>query len=444
MDNMRVVILGGNPAGMSAASRIKRKSPDTEVIVLEKTDEVSYGACGLPYYVAGLNEDLDLIRIRKAPEFESAGIRVRTGCEATGIDYEEKYVRAVSEEEGEITEAYDKLIIATGASPKLLNVEGMELMNIYSLKTLKDAEELKRGLLGGQKNVVIIGGGYIGLELAEACLLKKVKSVRIIEAADRILSVFDAEFGEGAVRELERHGVSVHTKECVRSFEGEDGRVKGVTTDKGSYEADLVIMSVGISPNTAFAGDIEKLPNGAIVTDKAMRTAKKDVYAAGDCAAVWHRLLDKPSYIALGTNANKQGRLAGDSVLGRPVCFDRALGTAMLRCMDLELAKTGLSEEEARRAGITYKTKLVEARSHARYYPAPCPVTIKLVYHAKSRRILGAQIMGEREAAWRIDIFACAIDREMTTEELGYLDLGYAPMFAGVWDAVQIAANAAK
>ena len=175
-----------------------------------------------------------------------------------------------------------------------------------------------------------------------------------------------------------------------------------------------------------------------------MRTSKPDVYAVGDCATVYHRLTKKPAFIALGTNANKQGRLAGDSILGKEVCFDRALGTSMLRCMGMEFAKTGFSEKEAKNLGLNYRTRTVQARSHARYYPEPYTITIKLVYDADSKVILGAQIMGEKEAAWRIDVFACAIDRGMTTEELGYLDLGYAPMFAGVWDAIQIAANAAK
>lgn len=441
---MRVLILGGNPAGMSAASRIIRKSPETEVVVLEKSHEVSYGACGLPYYVAGLNDELDLIRIRKADEFEKSGIRVHLGCEAVGIDYEKKMVTALDQKEGEKTFVYDRLIIATGASPKVPDIPGIHMDGIFCLKTLQDAERLKARLAETKGNVVIVGGGYIGMELAEACLIQKVKSVRIIEAAEQILNVFDAEFADAVCSELKKHGVSVQIGEFVKAFEGTDGTVKRIVTDRGSYEADMVILSIGVTPNTGFVKEVEKLPNGAIVTDTQMKTSKKDVFAAGDCATVYHKVTGKPAYIALGTNANKQGRLAGDSVLGKPVCFDRALGTSMLRCMGLELAKTGLSEKEAAASGIEYKVKTIQARSHARYYPDPYSLTVKLIYGSKDHVILGAQIMGEKEAAWRIDVFACAIDRGMTTEELGYLDLGYAPMFAGVWDAVQIAANAAK
>lgn len=441
---MKVLILGGNPAGMSAASRIKRKAPEYEVTVLEKSGEVSYGACGLPYYVAGINNNLDLIRVRKAPEFESAGICVYTGCQATGIDYERKAVTARSGQYGEQEFSYDKLVIATGTSPKIPPFKGAALGNIHCLKTLQDADHIRTIIEACRGNVVIVGGGYIGLEIAEACIMQKVKSVRIIEALDAVLNVFDTEFGDAVTEELNKHNVKVQTGEFVQGFEGEDGKVTKIVTDKGTYDADLVILSIGVTPNTQFTGDIEKLKNGAIVTDTAMRTSKPDVYAVGDCATVYHRLTKKPAFIALGTNANKQGRLAGDSILGKEVCFDRALGTSMLRCMGMEFAKTGFSEKEAKNLGLNYRTRTVQARSHARYYPEPYTITIKLVYDADSKVILGAQIMGEKEAAWRIDVFACAIDRGMTTEELGYLDLGYAPMFAGVWDAIQIAANAAK
>ena len=223
--------------------------------------------------------------------------------------------------------------------------------------------------------------------------MQKVKSVRIIEALDAVLNVFDTEFGDAVTEELNKHNVKVQTGEFVQGFEGEDGKVTKIVTDKGTYDADLVILSIGVTPNTQFTGDIEKLKNGAIVTDTAMRTSKPDVYAVGDCATVYHRLTKKPAFIALGTNANKQGRLAGDSILGKEVCFDRALGTSMLRCMGMEFAKTGFSEKEAKNLGLNYRTRTVQARSHARYYPEPYTITIKLVYDADSKVILGAQIM---------------------------------------------------
>ena len=441
---MKFLILGGNAAGMSAASRIKRRMPDSEVVVLEKTYEVSYGACGLPYYIAGLNNELDLIRIRKADEFRQTGVDLRLGCAVQGIDYEAKTVRYTAEDGAGHTESYDKLLIATGSSPKVPPFPGVDKNGIFALKTLEHAEHIRAALERKPQSVVIVGGGYIGLELAEACILQKVPEIHVIEALDRLLNVFDPEFSQAVNEELLRHGVQVHTGERVQSFEG-GANVEKVVTDKGEYPAELVILSIGVGPNTQFApAPIEKLRNGAIVTDPAMKSSIPDVFAAGDCATVWHKLLDQPAYLALGTNANKQGRLAGDSMMGKPVCLKRALGTSMLRCMGLEFAKTGLGEEDCKANNVPYKTKTVQTRSHARYYPDPRMLTVKLTYAPDTKVLLGAQIMGSKEAAWRIDTFACAIDQGMTTEELGFLDLGYAPPFASVWDAIQIASNAAK
>ena len=441
---MKLLVIGGNPAGMSAASRVKRKSPETEVVVLEQSHEVSYGACGLPYYIAGLNNDIELIRIRKIPEFEEAGIQVKAGTRAEAVDFQAKQVTCRKDSGEVFTETYDKLLIASGSSPKIPPIPGIRKRGILPLKTLEDARNIKELLLAKPQSVVIVGGGYIGLEIAEACILQKVPQIHIVEAMDRLLNVFDPEFSEAARAELESHGVRIHTGERVTAFEGDDS-VRQVRTDKGEYPADLVILSIGINPNTAFLGDeIRKLPNGALITDTAMKTSVADVWAAGDCASVHHKLLDRPVHIALGTYANKQGRLAGDSILGKPVCFQRALGTSMLRCAGMEFAKTGLGEGECRSNGIPFKTRTVQARSHARYYPDPVMLTIKLCYDPESHVLLGAQIMGKREAAVRINTFAVAVDQAMTTEALGFVDLGYAPPFAGVWDAVAIAANAVK
>ena len=441
---MKFLVIGGNPAGMSAAARVRRRMPEAQVIVLEKTHEVSYGACGLPYYIAGLNNDLDLIRIRKADEFISDGVDLRLGCTATGIDYDAKTVSYTDENGGEHQESYDKLLIASGTSPSVPPFPGVGLDGVCVLKTLQHAEAIRKALEAKPRSVVIVGGGYIGLEVAEACVLQKVPELHLVEAMDRVFTVVDPEFSEAVKQELIAHGVQVHTGEKVQAFEG-DGRVERVVTDKGAYQADLVILSIGVKPNTQFTGDrLEKLRNGAIITDAGMRTSVPDVYAAGDCATVWNKLLGRPAFYGLGTHANKQGRLVGDAVMGKKVVLDRVLGTSMVRCLGLEFAKTGLGETECKDNGIPYKTVTVNTRSHARYYPDPKTLTIKLCYDPETHVILGAQIMGAREAAIRIDIFAVAIDRGMTTEELGYVDLGYAPPFSSVWDAVQIAANAAK
>lgn len=440
---MKFLVIGANAAGMSAASRVKRRQPECEVVVLEQTNEVSYGACGLPFYIAGLNDNLDLVRIRRVSDFEKNGIAIRLGHTAEQIDYAQKTVAGHDAAGSAFLERYDKLLIASGASPRRLGVPGADMKNIFFLRTPKDAEGIRDAIEHRHANVVIVGGGAIGLELAEACLMQKVKSLRIIEAADQLLPGFDKEFALAAAEELSKRNVEIHLNERVTAFSG-GLYLQRVSTERISYDADVAIVSAGVVPNTEFAGVMEKLPNGAIITDGAMRTSQPDVFAAGDCASVWHQLLQKPVYLPLGTYANKQGRLAGDSVCGKPVSYTRALGSVMVRCMGLEFAKTGITETEAKAAGIDAKSVTVRANSHPHYYPDACEIVIKLCYIADSRVLLGAQMMGERETALRIDPIAVAIDRGMTAEELGFADFGYAPPFSGVWDAIAVAANAAK
>jgi NADPH-dependent 2,4-dienoyl-CoA reductase/sulfur reductase-like enzyme len=444
---MRVLVIGGNAAGMSAASRLVRKDRDVEVVVFEKTREVSYGACGMPYYVAGLNPDLNLMRIRPVEEFEKVGITVHLEHEVIKANPEGRNITVCDMQTGACrNEEYDKLIVASGASPVVPPISGTGLHGVFTLKTLSDAENIKTNLQHpAVQNVAIIGGGYIGLEIAEACVLQ-YKNVRIFEVMPRLLNGFDEEFANAMEQELSNHDVQVHTGETVVELVG-DGRVQRIVCEGGkAFDTDLVIIAAGVRPNTSFIDQmvIKKEENGALTTDHAMRTSVPDVYAAGDCATVMHKILKRPVYIPLGTNANKQGRLVADAVLGSPVRFDTALGTAMLRCLDLELAKTGITEQEARAAGIEVGTVTVKHVSHAPYFPEPYPITIKLCYDPSTRVLLGAQLMGKRECAWRVDIFAVAIDRGMRAEELGFLDLGYAPPFSTVWDAVQIAANAVK
>ena len=440
---MKFLVIGANAAGMSAASRVKRRQPESEVVVLEQSFEVSYGACGLPFYIAGFNDNLDLVRIRSASDFEKNGIVMRLGHTAERIDFKRKTVSGRDAKGGAFDERYDKLLIASGASPRRLGVPGEGLKNIFTLKTPQDAQGIRDAIEHRHANVVIVGGGAIGLELAEACLMQKVKSLRIIEAADQLLPGFDKEFALAAAEELAKRNVEIHLNERVTAFSG-GLYLQCVSTERISYDADVAIVSAGVVPNTGFAGGLEKLPNGAIVTDGAMRTSQPDVFAAGDCASVWHMLLQKPVYLPLGTYANKQGRLAGDGVCGKPAAYTRALGSVMLRCMGLEFAKTGITEAEARSAGIDAKSVTVRANSHPHYYPNACEIVIKLCCRADNRVLLGAQMMGERDTAIRIDPIAVAIDRGMTAEELGFADFGYAPPVAGVWDAVAVAANAVK
>lgn len=444
---MKVLILGGNAAGMSAAGRLLRRAPETQVVVIEKSNEVSYGACGLPYYAGGLNNDLNLMRIRSAEAFRAQGVDLRLNEQVAAVDFNRREA-VIETRDGVYAENFNALLIATGSSPVEPNIQGAKLPGILTLKTLADGAALNAALSQEKnKRIAIIGGGYIGLELAEACL-RRNKQARFFEALPQLLNGFDPEFGEAAEKELRRHGVSVRLGEAIERIE-DAGDHKILHTRLGSYAADVVIFAIGVRPNTSFIASpsLDILRNGAIITNPRMETSVAGVYAAGDCAAVIHKLLKKPVYLPLGTNANKQGRFAADAMLGIPAgCYSGALGTAMLRCIRLELAKTGVTQQEAAQAGFEAASVTVTAPSHAVYYtqPAPVPITIKLCYERTGGRLLGAQLMGCGESAWRINVFACAIDQGMTTTELGALDMGYAPPFSSVWDAVQIAANAAK
>lgn len=443
---MKVVVIGGVAAGMSAASKIKRIDKDTEVVVYEKGGYLSYGACGLPYYVGGFNDDHTKMIARSKEAFEKSGIKTHLHHEVLKVVPEEKKLLVRNYETGDIfIDTYDKLMVSTGAHAVKPPIEGIEKQGIYQLKTLEDGLKLKNIVQNSQiKNVVVVGGGYIGIECVDA-FLHMNKNVTCIEFADRILMPFDKEISTLAEDELRNKGAVLKTGEKVVAFKGNES-VSAVVTDKGEYQADLVVLSIGVRPSTAFLKDtkIHTAPNGALIVDREMRTSIQDIWAAGDCSLVYHKGLEENSFLALGTVANKCGRIAGENIMGAHTKFVGALGSAAIKVCDIELGRTGLGEAEAQRQALKYKTVVVEAYDHPAYYPNPTPIRIKLIYEEGSKILLGAQTAGKKGAVMRVDVFAVAIHNKMTTDELGMTDLVYAPPFAGVWDAVHIACNAAK
>ena len=441
---MKVIIIGGVAAGMSAASKIKRSLRDSEIIVFEKTNEVSYGACGLPYYISDVNNNEDLLRIRKAPEFISSGIDLRTNTEVIKVNFYDKSVNVRNNSnEDEYTESYDKLVIATGASPIVPNIEGASIENVFTLKSIEDSNKIKNAVKN-LKNVVIVGAGYIGMELVETFKAMNM-NIRLIEMSDRILPAFDKEITDIVHEHLLDKGVKIHLSEQLEKIMEYNGKVKTVVTNKMEYEADCVVICVGVRPNTSFIGnELEKSKNGAILVNHNMETNIKDIYAGGDCACIYHKVLKKDLFIPLGTNANKQGKLIGEVICGKKINFKGVLGTAMAKIIDLEVACTGITEKQAILENISYSTTFVTAPNHAPYYPNPTNLSLKLIYDTKTRIVLGAQIVGTEGAALRINTLAACIYNEMTVEDMQYLDLGYAPPFASVWDVIHIAANSAK
>lgn len=443
---MKHIIIGGVAAGMSAASKIKRMQKDAVVHVYEKGDLLSYGACGLCYFIAGYNDDHKKMIARTRGQFEEQGIETFMRSEVIDVDVQNKAVSVRNLDTGTvIKDTYDKLMIASGAESIKPPIPGIDKKGVYTLKTMKDGLRLKEEITGyGINDIVIIGGGYIGIEVAEA-MHALGKRVVCLEAASRILMSFDDEIAGLALRELRRKGIEIKTGEKVLSIKG-GSSVNAVATENGEYTADAVIVAAGVKPATGFLKNtgIAMENNGAIIVDRQMRTSVTDVYSAGDCAMVYDRVKNKNMYLPLGTAANKCGRIAGGNMCGSSEEYAGALSSAALKVLDLQLGRTGLGEREARELGYQVGTVFVEARNHPAYYPDSQPLMVKVIYEKPSMKILGAQLCGKEGAALRTDIFAVAVHAGMTTKELGMTDLIYSPPYAGVWDAVQIACNAAK
>ena len=443
---MKTIVIGGDAAGMSAAAKLKRLKQDSEIVVYEKGGYLSYASCGLPYYVAYENMEKESLIQRTKEQFEASGIKPLLGHEVLRVMPADKKVLVQNHKTGETFEdSYDKLMIATGAHPVIPSAEGVEMEGVHTLKTVDDGAALKSTLSRPEiRQVAIIGGGYIGVEAAEA-LISTGKRVRIIQRPDVLIKNFDPEISSFACRELQRLGVEIRFGERLQAILG-TGRVEGVRTDKGVYAADAVILAMGVVPATEFlrGSGIRLAENGAVVIDREMRTSLPDVYSAGDCAEVYHLVKQENSYIPLATTANKCGRIAGENLAGGHVSFVGTLGSAAVKVGELELARTGLSEGEAARLGLDVRTAMITASDLPHYYPGSTPVTFKVIYESGTRRILGAQGVGAKNAVLRVDVFAAAIANRMTADELGMLDLCYAPPFSTPWDAVHVAANAAK
>lgn len=443
---MKVIVIGGVAAGMSAASKLKRLNPNAEIVVYEKGSYLSYGACGLPYYVSGANDDYRRMIIRTQEDFKGAGIKTYINHEVIKVNPQDKTLMVRDLTSGSVfLDRYDKLMISTGAKPIVPGFKGKNLKGVYLLKTLEDGLKLRNEVINDEiKNVIIVGGGYIGIELAEA-MVELGKKVKVLELSDRILTPFDKEISDIAEKELRDHNVDLHLGEGLEEIIGSD-RVQGVVTSKGRYDADMVILSIGVRPATDFlkGSGIRLAKNGAVVIDREMRTNLPDIYSAGDCAEVYHLVKEENAYIPLGTTANKCGRIAGINLTGQHEKFVGTLGSAAIKVLGIEMARTGLNESEARQLKIDFGTTFVKSYNHPGYYPNQEALFIKIIYEKRTHRIVGAQIAGKEGAVLRVDMFAIAIQAGMTTEELGMTDLCYAPPFSGVWDAVNVASNTVK
>ncbi len=440
----RIVIIGADAAGMSAAGRIRKLLPDSDITAYERSSHSSYAACGIPYYVAGL-VDAESRLIARTPEqfLERQNILVRTRCEVISVDPGASSLLVRDLESGrEFGDHYDKLLFATGAVPAIPPVEGADAEGIFSLSTLDSGIAARRFADEERpQRITVIGGGYIGLEMAEAFSCVRGLEVTLLDKSPQVMNTFDPDMAEFMAHAIRDVGTELRLGEGLVAFGVKDGRVKTVITEKGEIETDMVIMGLGVRPNTALARDagLELSVRDSIRTDQAMATSHPQIWAAGDCASTAHLITGKPFWVALGTVANRMGRVAGISMGGGKASFSGVLGTAMSKHCDFEVARTGLSEKEAVEHGYDYVSTLIKTRTRAGYYPGAEVMHVKLVAEAETGRLLGGQIVGGQGSAKRVDILATALTAGMTLKELIDLDLGYAPPFSLVWDPVQIA-----
>ncbi len=432
---------------MSAAAKASRINKDVKLTVYEKTDVVSWGACGLPYYVGNFFENPHNLIARSPEKFIESGMDLKINHEVLKVNSDEQKITVKNLKTGEVFEdSYDKLMIATGASAVMPPFENKNLENICYLKEYSDGMNLKK-IAQDEKiqDVIIVGGGFIGIELVEAMAHLGKKNIRVIEFADRIMKeVFDKDMTDILEQELTSHeNVKLHVEEKVLGFVGIN-KVTGVKTNKGEYKADLVIIAVGIRPNTNIIEGAEKLSNGALIINSSGETSIKNIYAAGDCASVYHILRKENVYLPLATTANKIGRIVGENLGGLTTKFEGTLGSACVKVMDLEAGRTGLTEQEAIKNNIPHKVVFIKDKNHTNYYPEQYDLWVKLIYSPDTRIILGGQIVGKQGAVLRTDVISVAIKKEMTVDELGMQDFCYSPPFARTWDILNIAGNGAK
>ena len=444
---MEILIIGGIAAGMSVAAKALRTNKDANVTLVEMEDYISFGACGLPYYVGKQFTDEKKLYARTPDQMKKAGLNLLLKHQAKSVDFTNKTVELLNLENNKtISQKYDRLMIATGASAIMPPIDGIKADNVYTITKPYIVNKLMDNL-DNYEDIVVVGGGFIGVEISEQLALLN-KKVNLIQSSDTIMNgPFDSEFSEKIKMALEDVNVIVNTGERAQSFVVKDHLVTEVKTKESTYFADAVIVAIGFKPNTEFLeGQLKTLDNGAIIIDKFGQTSIKDVFAAGDCATVPHRLAGD-QYIPLATYANKYGRLIGTNIVSDKkdwLAFNGALGTSAIKAGHYEAVATGLTEKEAIKLGYNIKTTLIETNNHANYYPDQEKIMIKLVYDAESFVLYGAQMFGKNETVLRATGLTTAIHAGLTTQEIGFIDYAYSPPFASTWEAINVAANTAK
>ncbi|MEU8850155.1 FAD-dependent oxidoreductase [Streptomyces sp. NPDC048564] len=446
----RLVVIGGDAAGMSAASQARRlkSAEELEIVAFERGHFTSFSACGIPYWVGGDVPERDQLIARTAEEHRARDIDLRMRTEVTEIDVAGGRVRARDVDSGaESWTSYDKLVIATGARPIRPDMPGADASGVHGVQTLDDGQALIDTLEHTRgRRAVVVGAGYIGVEMAEA-LINRGYEVTVVNRGREPMSTLDADMGRLVHEAMEGLGITmVNDSEVTKILTGEDGRVRAVATQDTEYPADVVVLGIGVRPETtlARAAGLPLGDHGGLLTDLAMRVrGHENIWAGGDCVEVLDLVSGQERHIALGTHANKHGQVIGTNAAGGYATFPGVVGTAVSKVCDLEIARTGLREKDARRAGLQYVTATIESTSRAGYYPNSSLMTVKMLAERRTGRLLGVQIVGREGAGKRVDIAAVALTAGMTVEQMVSLDLGYAPPFSPVWDPVLVAARKA-
>jgi NADPH-dependent 2,4-dienoyl-CoA reductase/sulfur reductase-like enzyme/rhodanese-related sulfurtransferase len=462
---MKVLIIGGVAAGTKVAAKLKREDQSCEVTILTKSKDISYAGCGLPYYVGKIIPDRDQLIVNTPESFSKlTGVSVRTEVEVTKVNPAEKTVDALDLNAKESLKLeYDKLVIASGAEAIKPSIDGINLKNVFFLRTTDDADALRNAIESGEiKRAVVVGGGYIGLEIAENLASQGVK-ITVIDMAKHVLPGFDEEVTEYVENHLADQGIITFTETKLEAILGE-GKVEKIQTDKRTFKADAVILSVGIRANTAFLVDsgIELMPNKTIKVNEFLQTNIGDIYAVGDCTTITNRLTKEPAWSPMGSTANIAGRIAAKNIIGGKLAYSGVLGTAVAKLPELNVGRTGLTEAAARAADFHAISVLAVLDDKAHYYPDASTFIVKMIADSETKQLLGLQVLGKGAVDKMVDIAVTAITMGATLYDIENMDLAYAPPFStaihpfshtvnilinkidGVFETVTPAAYAAK
>ena len=440
---MKFVVIGGDAAGMSAASRAKRNQPDLDVTVLEQTEDVSYSACGMPYNIADPDRGLDDLVVRHAQEFhDKQGIDLRTGHCVEKIEPSSKIISGKITQGDEFQLSYDKLLIATGALPIIPQLPGFNLPGVLALKSLEDGRKIKNFIAANNvKKAVIIGMGNIALEMCESLRVRDI-DVAMVKSRPILLPWMNERLSGMVRQELEANKIAIHDGHKIERIQQTDNGLKVVCADM-ELEAKMVIVAIGVTPNSAIAKSAGLSINSdhSIAVDKTLLTSDEHIYAAGDCADAYHIVTGKKTWIPLALRANRAGWAVADNITGRKIELEGIVGTAVFKVFDLQVARTGLTMSESKEAGFDPAEIMITSRSRAHSHPGNTTIGVQMIGDRNSGRLLGVQMVGKEGVAHRINAPAVALHRKITVEEFSQCDLAYAPPFSPVWDPMLTAAN---